>query len=220
MIDWKKIKREVQIFIAAVIFALLLAGILLSINLQTASDWRQANNQLSQATTRYHIANDQKLVLAQYQQRFNLLKTRNIVGDEQRIDWVETIQASSKRHLIPSVKFSLDQRAVATLPNDITNMGVLVSKMRLDMNLLHEGDLFNLFNDLDARANGLYGITSCNLKQEERQSADLLSNRLNGTCELNWYTMGEVIEIQYDENGVPISTDQPVATYSAEGDDQ
>lgn len=208
MIDWQRLKRQVRFFIAAVVFALLLVGTLLYLNQETGSHWQQSNNQLRQATMRYKLASDQKLLLTKYQQRFNALKKQNIVGDEQRIDWVETIQSSSKRHLIPSVKFTLDQRTPATLPDDVSNIAVYVSRMRLDMNLLHEGDLFDLFADLDARANGLYGISKCNLKQETtNKSADVLTNRLDSNCELYWYTMGEVIETQYDESGNPIEPD-------------
>lgn len=208
MIDWQRLKTEVRIFIAALVFALVLVGSLLYFNVQSTDHWQQANNQLRQASMRYKVASDQKLLLAKYQQRFNVLTGRHIVGNEQRIDWVETIQASSKRHMIPSVRFSLDQRTTAALPDDIGNMTVYVSKMRLEMNLLHEGDLFNLFDDLDTRANGLYAVTSCSLKQESRlATVDALGNRLNGNCELNWYTMGEVVETQYDEFGNPMDPD-------------
>jgi hypothetical protein len=220
MIDWQKLKREVQIFIAAVVFSLLLAGALLFMYLQAADHWKKSSNLLRQANLRYQIASDQKLLLALYQQRFTALKNRNVLGDEQRIDWVETIQSSSKQHIIPSVKFSLDQRMAATLPDDVTNIAVYVSKMRLDMNLLHEGDLYNLLADLDTRANGLYGISRCNLKQTARKNVDdALSNNLNGICELNWYTMGEVIEQQYDENGEPVPTQEPMMEYNAGSDD-
>lgn len=208
MIDWQKIKREVQIFIGALLFALLLSGVLLFMHLSTHTQWQQANNQRQQATLRFQTASDQKLLLAQYQQRFSALKASNVMGEEQRIDWVEAIQTSSTRHAIPSVKFNLDQRTAATLPEDITGMAVYVSKMRLEMNLLHEGDLYNLFADLDNSAQGLYGIKNCTLKHDATQTADnLTTGGLNGTCDLYWYTMGEEAEPQYDENGELIAPD-------------
>jgi hypothetical protein len=202
MIDWQKIKREVHIFIGALLFALLLAGVLLYLHQQTFSEWQQATNQVRQASLRYETASNQKLLLEQYQQRFNALKNSNVLGEEQRIDWVETIQASSTRHAIPSVKFSLEQRTTATLPDDVTGMTVYLSKMHLDMNLLHEGDLYNLFADLDSSARGKYGIKNCSLKREGTQTSDnVISSSLNGTCDLYWYTMNEPVEPQYDENG-------------------
>ncbi|MBI3187162.1 MAG: hypothetical protein HYZ31_04710 [Gammaproteobacteria bacterium] len=220
MIDWQRLKREVHFFLAALVFALLLIGTLLYLNLQTSAQWQQGNKQLQQATMKYRVANDQKIMLALYQQRFTTLNKRHVLGDEQRIDWIETIQASSKRHIIPSVKFSLDQRMPATLPDDINNVAVYVSKMRLDMNLLHEGDLFNLFDDLDNRADGLYGISNCTLKQEARdKSIDALNNSLTGSCELNWFTMGEVVEIQYDENGEPITPEDSMLSDDAGSED-
>lgn len=208
MIDWKKIKREVQIFTGALLFALVLAGAMLFMHQQTFSAWQQASNQVRQATLRYETASNQKLLLEQYQQRFNALKNSSVLGEEQRIDWVENIQASSNRHAIPSVKFSLDKRAAATLPDDAGNIAVYVSKMRLEMNLLHEGDLYNLFADLDARAQGKYGIKSCALKREGAQTADnVITSSLVGTCDLYWYTLGEPVEPQYDENGELIVPD-------------
>ena len=220
MINWQKLKREVRIFIAALVFALLLAGSLLFLNLQAADQWQQSKNQLLQATQRFHTASDQKLILAQYQKRFQALKNQQVFGDEQRIGWIETIQTSSNQHAIPSVKFSLDQRTSATLPGDIAGIAVYVSTMRLELSLLHEGDLYHLFADLDEQAKGLYGVKDCALKHATKENANNgFGSSLTGTCVLNWYTLGEIIEIQYDENGEPITTDQPVATYSAEGDD-
>jgi hypothetical protein len=206
MIDWKNLKREIQIFIAALLFAVFAAGTLLFIQQNTGTQWQQTRNQLQQATQRYQTASDQKLILEHYQQRFTALKNSNILGEEQRIDWVEAIQSSSTRHAIPSVKFSLSQRASAELPEDVTSIAVYVSQMRLEMNLLHEGDLYNLFADLDNGAQGIYGIKSCALKQEGKQAIEsTFTSSLNGICELYWYTMGEVVEQQYDENGEPIA---------------
>ncbi|MDQ1362196.1 MAG: hypothetical protein QG652_56 [Pseudomonadota bacterium] len=208
MIDWQKIRREIHIFIAALLFALTLGGTLLFIHQQSYTQWQQASNQQRQASIRLQTASNQKLLLEQYQQRFNALKTGNVLGEEQRINWVETIQQSSTRHAIPSVKFTLDQRATATLPEDITGITVYISKMRLDMNLLHEGDLYNLFADLDSRAQGLYGIKSCTLKHEGTPtSGSEITSSLNGNCDLYWYTLDEIIEPQYDENGEPIAPD-------------
>lgn len=209
MIDWQKLKREVQIFIGGLLFALLLAGVTLYIQQQTAEHWQQSRNQLMQAKLRYETASNQKLVLEKYQQRYVALQKKHVLGEEQRIDWIEVIQSSSTRHGIPSVKFNLDQRNMATLPEDITNIAVYTSKMRLEMELMHEGDLYNLLADLDERAQGLYGINNCLLKHDVNHNADnvVLSN-LSGTCELAWYMMGEQIEQQYDENGNPIAPEE------------
>ena len=203
MIDWKYLKREVRIFIAALLFALILVGVLLFLNQQTAAQWHKANLQLRQAESRLQTASNQKTILELYKQRFQALKNRNIFGDEQRLDWVETIQAASKRHAIPSVKFNLEHRGIANLPADVTDLTVFASTMHLELKLLHEGDLYNLLADLDQNAQGLYAVNECALRYT--------SSSLEGTCLLNWYTLSEVVEQQYDESGNPIEPDADMA---------
>ena len=203
MIDWKYLKREVRIFIAALLFALVLVGILLFLNQQTAAQWHKANLQLRQAESRLQTASNQKTILELYKQRFQALKNRNIFGDEQRLNWVETIQAASKRHAIPSVKFNLEHRGIANLPADVTDLTVFASTMHLELKLLHEGDLYNLLADLDQNAQGLYAVNECALRYT--------SSSLEGTCLLKWYTLSEVVEQQYDESGNPIEPDADMA---------
>lgn len=212
MIDWKYLKREVRIFIAALLFALVLVGILLFLNQQTAAQWHKANLQLRQAESRLQTASNQKTILELYKQRFQALKNRNIFGDEQRLDWVETIQAASKRHAIPSVKFNLEHRGIANLPADVTDLTVFASTMHLELKLLHEGDLYNLLADLDQNAQGLYTVNECALRYTSSSRANnVFSSSLEGTCLLNWYTFSEVVEQQYDESGNPIEPDADMA---------
>lgn len=201
MIDWKKLRREIRILAIAAGVSLFVLAFMYFFYQQTAQQYQQAKNQLSQAQLRYQQASENKKILDEYNERFNTLQKRGVFGDEQRIDWIETLQASSDRHKIPSVKFDLAQRGMIDsneLGESAFGISVFASSMKIEMNLLHEGDLFALLADFDTRAKGLNASRRCQLVRDA-------SAGLSGYCELDWISITEPREEVLDENGNPIT---------------
>jgi hypothetical protein len=214
-LEWKKLHRELRLFGIALMLSLGVLSVVWYFYQQADQQYRQASNQLSQAQMRYQQANDKKQLLEVYEKRFKALQKQNVFGEEQRIDWIENLQASSDRHKIPSVKFELSQRTMldsAELGELGSGLSAYYSKMELDMSLLHEGDLFALLSDLDTYAKGLNAAQKCQLKKEPGG----LAAGVSGRCELYWYTFSEPREIIYDENGNPVPQDDMTAM-TAEG---
>jgi hypothetical protein len=61
------------------------------------------------------------------------------------------------------------------------------SKMKLQMELLHEGDLLNFLDDLKTK--GLYTVQDCTLKRINTIAETPLSPRLAAECNLYWLTI-------------------------------
>ena len=87
---------------------------------------------------------------------------------------------------VASVLVLLRPKATATdLTGDLELRG---SKMKLQMDLLHEGDLLNFLNDLKRK--GFYTVQECKVKRAgaESESAHL---PLAAECFIYWLTLGE-----------------------------
>ncbi len=65
--------------------------------------------------------------------------------------------------------------------------------MKLDMQLLHEGDLYTILNALQRQTDGLFDTESCTINRNPTSIESLLDSATNknfsANCEINWYTM-------------------------------
>lgn len=205
-IEWQKIRRELQYFLIALSACLILVIISLYYHNRYYSDWQKQKRQLTQASIRYQQSLDRKALLEAYESSFESLKKHGVFGDEQRVQWIETIQASSEKRGIPSVKFDISRRSKldkGDLEQDVTGIDIYASRMKLEFELLHEGDLFNLFSDMDDRAHGLNMANRCRINNSTRGES-VLENRsafnFTGECQLIWFSFDEERAEQEDDN--------------------
>ncbi len=128
-------------------------------------------------------------IIDAFETNFVRLVNRGVVGSEDRLSWFETIQETTERRGMPSVKYSISSQQPFLEDNikqEFNGVDVYKSVMTLDIKMAHEGDLFVLFNDL-RQANGLFAIDSCNIVKITKRSVDV-NNRMKAFCELGWYT--------------------------------
>ena len=78
---------------------------------------------------------------------FNKLQERGIIGDEQRLDWVELLKEIRDKHRLIDLRYEIaPQRMLdGQLGNDFV---FFASSMKLELKLLHEEDLTRLLDDL------------------------------------------------------------------------
>ncbi|MCK4834001.1 MAG: hypothetical protein KAT12_04460, partial [Gammaproteobacteria bacterium] len=117
------------------------------------------------------------------------LVNQGVVGAEDRLSWFETIQNTTKKRGMPSVKYSISSQEALVeqnLEREYRGIDVFKSVMTLDIKMAHEGDLFALLNDL-GKADGLFAVDSCNIEKVNRKTVDS-ENMMKAFCELGWYT--------------------------------
>ncbi len=130
-------------------------------------------------------------IIDEYEKRYFKLVKNNVVGDEDRLNWLETIQSSANEKGIIAVKYNLGQQnLVIDKTGDHRALGLMVyrSIMTLDMTLAHEGDLFVILNTLKDKAQGLFTVDNCNIEMHGEALGDGVGN-LHAFCELGWYTL-------------------------------
>ena len=125
-----------------------------------------------------------------YEDGYKKLLKNNIVGKENRLNWLETIQATTNARGTSLVKYNVaSQQLVEDKANQHQAQGLKVyrSGMTIDMKMLHEGDLFAMLNVLEEKAQGLFTVEKCNIES----TFNPLNNggeNMHANCELGWYT--------------------------------
>lgn len=151
------------------------------------------NNALFQNISQRYLAIDEEAKrIEKYLPEFISLYNRGVIGNEQRLNWIEVLQNTGARIKIPSLSYSISSQKDYTPPYSITlgSFKLYKSEMSLEIQLLHEGDLFSLLNALNAEARGEFNLTSCSFDKGNKdivESANAANMRVS--CELEWYTI-------------------------------
>jgi hypothetical protein len=194
-IDWPTIHRPLIVFSAGVLVGILVFMSALKYNEGEKTQFLTAERNFSQTQQRYNEARRDKELYRQYLDRYIRLSDKGVVGEEQRLSWIEVLQDVNKRLQLTSLQYEISPQQKAELPglNLPPNIMVNVSKMKLSAGLLHEGDLIELLETLKLRANGFYALDSCEL------STNLGARRppryqpgvpfVTMDCTLSWYTV-------------------------------
>jgi cell division protein FtsI/penicillin-binding protein 2 len=128
-------------------------------------------------------------IIDEFESNFLKLVNQGVVGAEDRLSWFETIQNTTKRRGMPSVKYSIstqEELKEKNIKREYRGIDVFKSVMTLDIKMAHEGDLFALLNDLE-KADGLFAVDRCDIEKMSKKTVDS-ENIMKAYCELGWYT--------------------------------
>ena len=124
---------------------------------------------------------------------FNQLQARGMVGEEQRLEWVELIrEIRDKRRLIDLQYEFAPQRS---LDNGAPGNGYAfyASTMKVQLKLLHEEDLTRFVDDLRRQAKALIQVKSCNVSRLPRNETEgSVVAQLQADCLIDWLTLQAV----------------------------
>ncbi|VAW57449.1 hypothetical protein MNBD_GAMMA07-2364, partial [hydrothermal vent metagenome] len=106
---------------------------------------------LSQAKEAYYDAIEKDKLLKLFENKYEHLKKLGIIGNESRLDWVNSLDNISNTYKIPYLKYKIEKQQYVVSDNMAINypdIDLLKSTMSLQMQLLHEGDLYTVINNL------------------------------------------------------------------------
>ena len=139
--------------------------------------------------TKINSSVEDNQIIDEFENNFLKLVKQGVVGAEDRLSWFETIQKTTKKRGMPSVKYSIStQQALKeqNIKSEYRGIDVYKSVMTLDIKMAHEGDLFALLNDL-GKADGLFAVDRCDIEKISKKIVDT-DNNMKAYCELGWYT--------------------------------
>ena len=149
---------------------------------------------LESIQSRYRTIDEQRRLIETWLPAFRDLQTAGIVGEEQRLAWIETLREVAAQVQLPSLRYRIERRTAyeAGLALD----GVyrpFSTVVRIEAGLLHEGDLERLIRELAVRGAGLHRIERCDV---HRAGPSFVMRpgaiNLSAKCDLRWITLTRV----------------------------
>jgi hypothetical protein len=117
------------------------------------------------------------------------MRRRGMVGEQNRIDWIESIARIKNDRKLFEIRYNIEAQRSVDYPGVVATGAAdfVVSRMRLSMLLLHEGDLLNFLADLQAAGKGHVSVRRCTVTRIERgaPSATALQPRLRAECQVD-----------------------------------
>lgn len=194
--DWKRLQRPL-ILLMTVLFLIIActyyAYVFCQTQLQTAQTQQlqllamRAKLQTSEAEK-----NDIDIFFPQYESLIN----QGFIGEERRQAWVATLGEIQKSYQLFKINYELGPLETVQ-PAYLTNFSPFIlhqSTMKINFDLLHEGDLITFTDALASKNLAARLLKSCVINQANQQNT--AQARLNAQCEIDWLTLTEPSQIQ------------------------
>jgi len=129
-----------------------------------------------------------------YHRRYEQFRQTGFIGREQRLDWIETMRETTADLDLPSVSYALEpQREVlAPVSSELSgeDVRIYLSRLTLDVGLIHETDLLRFVDRIQAKAPGLISVDRCTLTRQS-QSVTPVATEANimARCSMQIYSV-------------------------------
>jgi hypothetical protein len=170
------------------------AGMILWIQGQQKIAERQlaaARSESAQARERLtRIAEEEKEVndkLAVYLR----LKNLHILGEEQRLEWADSMTRIRTTRELLDLRYLVDrQRQISSFPGKPAGVDFYASTLKVDIALLHEGDLLAFLRDLRNSGNAYYSVKRCQINRTGMAATGAtIVPRLRAVCDIDLITI-------------------------------
>jgi hypothetical protein len=156
-----------------------------------AGELSAAREQLAQARERLlRIAEEEKEVKEKLEVYLRL-RALGILGDERRLEWADSMTRIRTQRELPDLRYRVErQRLISSVASKPSTVDFYASAMKVELALLHEGDLLNFLADLRESGNAYYSVKQCSLSRTGLASAVAgLAPRLRAECEIDLITI-------------------------------
>ena len=155
-------------------------------------DYNMRNALFMNISQRYLAIDEEAKQIKTYLPEFIELYSKGVIGQEQRLNWMEMLKESESSIKLPALAYTVDSQRtyVAAFPVDLGRFQIYASEMTMQLSLLHEGDLLRLLDGLDKKVSGLFSVNNCKFSK----SGDIVLDNPKAAnvtvdCNLDWYTI-------------------------------
>ena len=191
-IDWKILRGSLIIFVVTIIVSssLLFGGYYFEREMQV--EFNRTNAAFRSISNRYLAVDEEEKLIRSFLPRFVDLYNRGVIGNEQRLNWIEVLRNTGEEINLPSLSYQIESQKDFTpdYPLTLGRYRLYSSKMSLTMSLMHEGDLFRILNKLEQDANGIFSLPVCTINPISTEiNVNASTANINAKCDLQWHTI-------------------------------
>lgn len=164
---------------------------------QAQREQQEARRQLGEARAKLTTAEADRENMRTYTLEYNALLKRNVIGDDQRLDWIEGLDAIHRQGKATGrmdFKYSIvPQRAYTPAPAlDSGNFELNRSDMTLQFDVLHEEQLMAFFDTMRGNIKGWFILDKCALERVATPLGNTdfdVAGQLKAECTGGWVTL-------------------------------
>lgn len=156
---------------------------------QTRKDHDAALQQLNAARSRLNGAQEDNANMSAYAAEFDKLSGAGIIGEDQRLDWMEGLENIRQQNLVTDFRYNIAPQIPYTPQPaiDSGNLEIRYSEMKLQFDLLHEGQLLDFFAALRGQVKGWYQLEGCTMQRVAAAGNPAI--RITAECTGGWITL-------------------------------
>jgi hypothetical protein len=183
--------------IALVMVAVIGAGLIYYSNLtleQTRFALAQQQVKLREARTRLQKSGDEKDIIVRYLNNYQFLQRLGFVGDEQRINWLDGLRLTNQQTQLFGVDYQISVQQPYPYARELEpgQLALYQSVMKINVRLLHEGDLIRFLGTLASQRAGVFSVNECTLQRIDTGGSIRFQPNVRADCELAWITVRPV----------------------------
>jgi len=190
--DWEYFKKALVVLVVSCAVSIAVSMISYTYAEKKRVMNKGSQSYLNKMKFQYQDAVKQLEMVGLYNEDYSKLQQQGFIGDENRLDWVETLRIIAKKRQVATIGYKIKalKKYIPDYKLKTKLFQINTSEMVLQMKLLHERDLLDIFNDLNRRTAGVYDIKKCKLQiggDEIIYEAQAVN--IKAVCTLNWFTI-------------------------------
>jgi hypothetical protein len=191
-LDWSVLQGSAITFVVSIAISAALIGSTWYYKDKMHREYQMQKSRFQSISNQYLAVDQEEKLIRDYYPKFVELYNRGIIGQERRLTWIETLNNAEDQIKLPSITYDIasQNKYVPDYSLNIGNFQIYSSPMKLNMNLLHEGDLKKLLDALSTNAPGIYNVSNCKLRPSGQIILDdAKKGNVTAECELKWFNI-------------------------------
>lgn len=191
--DWQIIKRSVSILIIVITVIGAICGFSYYLHEDSARNYRNARNNLDSIKSNYEDLIKRNNIYVEYAKKYQQLKAKGVIGQENRLTWIEALQETNRSLKLPSLQYTISPQQdyqLELIGSDFYDVQVKKTDMSINMGLLHEEDMLNILAGLQNKARGHYLIDDCTITPSNIPKTiseiEISKPLLTADCNIHW----------------------------------
>ena len=190
-IDWPALRGAIVLFVLALAVGVAAAGVAARFHDNAMRVHEREKDRLETVRSRHRAIDGQRRLIDAWLPRFRGLQAAGVIGEERRLAWVERLREAAARVRLPSLRYRIERRTVyeTGIAPGAGAYRPFSTVVRLEVGLLHEGDLERLFRELAVPGAGLHRMERCEIRRAGPEfviGPDAIN--LFAECDLRWIT--------------------------------
>lgn len=191
--DWQRLALPLAALLVALVFAIGIVAYAQAYRDEVGQRLQQQQSQLMQARSRLLSSGQERENIIRYLPVYQRLISQGFIGEEHRIEWVDALRNIHQSHRLFGIKYSIGAQAPYQ-PGFVGNTAPFTlyrSIMKLELPLLHEGDLLVLLDGLKRNQSTPFLVRDCTMERSGVAVTTVLVPVASVACEIDWLTLRE-----------------------------